>query len=391
MEEMKEQIGKRVDELSKDLFAVCDWLKDNPETAYQEFKACEHLSNVLTEHGFDVEKGAGGVETAFLGAPSGSRPSRPAVAILAEYDALPGIGHGCGHNLIAAASMGAAIALKDILGDAAGSMAIVGTPAEEGGGGKVKLAEAGIFKDMDMALMFHPSDSNMPGKNNLGRNKFKMEFFGKTAHASGSPDKGLNALDAIVAAYTNINSLRQHLKPDGRLHGIITHGGEAPNIIPDYTAGLFYVRAGSIAYRDQLFERVKKCAEGAAMATGTEFKIEINHPVLDPIKRNAALEAAVQANMEALGIPIDEDDGRRGSSDIGNLSHYLPAIHPYLAIIDSDSGIPGHSVGFCDATVTPRGREVTLKAAKMLAMTAYDYLSSEDLRMQTKADFDRGK
>jgi amidohydrolase len=389
MEDKKEQIGKRVDELSKDIFAVADWLKENPETAYQEFKACEHLSDVLTEHGFDMEKGPGGVETAFLGKPTGTQPSRPTVAVLAEYDALPGIGHGCGHNIIAAASIGAAIALKDILGDAAGGMAIVGTPAEEGGGGKVKLAEAGIFNEMDMALMFHPSNSNMPGKGNLGRNKFKMEFFGKTAHASGSPDQGLNALDAIVAAYTSMNSLRQHLKPDGRLHGIITHGGEAPNIIPEYTAGLFYVRAGSIAYRDELFERVKKCAEGAALATGTEYKIEIDHPVLDPIKRNAPLEAAIEANMEALGITIDEDDGRKGSSDIGNLSHYLPAIHPYLAIVDPDSDIPGHSVAFCEATVTPRGREVTLNAAKMLAMTAYDYLSSEGLRKQVKEDFDK--
>jgi amidohydrolase len=382
MGESKEKIGVLIDTISKEIFAVADWLKDNPETAYLEFKACEYLSKVLTENGFDVETGPGGVETAFLGKPAGTQPGRPAVALLAEYDALPGIGHGCGHNIIAAASVGAAIALKDILGEAAGGMVIVGTPAEEGGGGKVRLAEAGVFKEMDMALMFHPSDQNIPGKESLGRTKFKMEFFGKTAHASGSPDQGLNALDAIVAAYTSMNSLRQHLRPDGRLHGIITHGGDAPNIIPSYTAGLFYVRAGSIAYRDELFERVRKCAEGAALATGTEYKIEIDHPKLDPIKRNIPLEMAAQENMEALGISIDEDDGRKGSSDIGNLSHYLAAIQPYLAIVDPDSGVPGHSAAFCEATVTPRGREVTLNAAKMLAMTAYDFLSSEELRKQ---------
>lgn len=383
----KTKIADRVDALSDGLVGVAEWLKANPETAYQEFKACKYLSNVLAENGFEVEQGTGGVETAFLGSPIGVKQTRPTVSLLAEYDALPGIGHGCGHNIIAAASIGAAIALKDVLGEAAGGMVVVGTPAEEGAGGKVKMAEAGVFDEIDMALMFHPSNQNMEGKDNLGRIKFKMEFFGKTAHASGSPDQGRNALDAIVAAYASMNSLRQHLRPDGRLHGIITDGGEAPNIIPDYAAGLFYVRAGSISYRDEIFERVKKCAEGAAMATGTGFKVEIDHPVLDPIKRNMPLEAAAQANMEALGITIDDDDGRRGSSDIGNLSHYLPAIQPYLAIVDPESGIPGHSVEFCEATVTQRGREVTLNAAKMLAMTAYDFLTSGDLRYRvTEAD-----
>ena len=389
MDGVKERICSEVDALSETLFSISDYLKENPETAYQEVKACGYLSEVLTGHGFEVVKEAGGVETAFLARPTGSHPNRPTLAILAEYDALPGIGHGCGHNMIAAASLGAGIVVKDILGESAGSLAVVGTPAEEGGGGKVKLAEAGIFDEMDAAMMFHPGTSNMPGKDSLGRVKFKLEFFGKAAHASGSPDKGLNALDALVAAYTGMNSLRQHLRPDGRVHGIITHGGDAPNIIPDYTAGLFYVRAGSLDYREELFERVKRCAEGAATATGTEFKIEIDYPVLDPIKRNAAFEKAVTANMGALGISVDEDDERRGSSDIGNLSQRLPVIHPSLAIVDSDSGIAVHSTDFCEATSTSRGREVLLSAASILAMTAVDYLSSEDLRNQIEADFNR--
>ena len=391
MDETKSKICSEVDSLSDALFDISQYLLDNPETAYQEVKACEHLSKKMDNFGFQVEKGVGNVETAFLARPAGCRPSRPTVAILAEYDALPKIGHGCGHNLIASASVGAAVALRKFFGDSAGCIALVGTPAEEGGGGKVRLAEAGVFKEMDAAMMFHPSSSNMPGKDTLGRIKFAMEFHGKTAHAAGSPDKGLNALDAIVMAYTGINSLRQHLRPDGRIHGIITHGGDAPNIIPDYTAGLFYVRAGSLSYRDELFERVKKCAEGAALATGTEVKIEIDYPKLDPLKRNPAFESAAKTNMELLGITIDDDDGRRGSSDIGNLSHYLPAIHPFLAIIDADSGIPGHSVGFRDATTTPRGRETLLNAAKMLALTAYDYLNSEELRKSVTVDFNQSE
>ena len=385
MDQMKEHIGHEVEALAKDLYSISDFLKDNPEVAFNEFKACKHLSRVLAEQGFRVEAGIGNLETAFLARPDNCQPSRPAVVFLAEYDALPKVGHGCGHNMIAAASLGAAIALRRILGDAAGSLAVVGTPAEEGGGGKVLLAEAGVFDEMDAAMMFHPGLLNIPGKDMLGRIRFKMEFFGRAAHASGTPDRGINALDAMVTAYTSINAIRQHLRADGRIHGIITHGGDAPNIIPDYAAGLFYVRAGSRAYLDELFERVKNCARGAALAIGAESKIEIDPPTFDPFKRNAALEAAVRSNMDALGILIDPDDGRRGSSDIGNLSHYLPAIHPWLAIVGPD--IPGHSSGFCEATTSALARETLLKAAKLLAMTAYDFLTSAELRNRAMVDF----
>jgi len=385
MDKPKERIGLEVDSQADELFAASDFLLANPEIAYQEFKARDYLSRMLEQKGFEVEKGVGNVETSFMARPADCKPSRPAVAILAEYDALPKIGHGCGHNLIAAASLGAVMALRRVMGDTAGALVLVGTPAEEGGGGKVRLAESGVFEEMDAAMMFHPGSTNIPGKGMLGRIKFKMEFFGRAAHASGSPDKGINALDALILAYSSINAYRQHLRPDGRIHGIITHGGDAPNIIPDYTAGLFYVRAGSRTYRDELLERVKKCCKGAALATGTEFKIEVRHPVLDPMKRNPALEAAAMNNMKELGIAIDNDDGRRGSSDMGNLSHYLPAIHPYLAIIGPE--IASHTAEFRDATVSTRGRKTLLNAAKMLAMTAWDFLTSHELREKVLRDF----
>jgi amidohydrolase len=387
MDQIKDQIGGEVDKLAPELFAISDYLKANPETAYLEFKACEHLSQVLHDKGFQVQKSVGNVETSFLARPSDCQPSRPTVALLAEYDALPKIGHGCGHNMIAAASLGAAIVLKQIMGNEAGGVAVIGTPAEEGGGGKVRLADAGVFDDMDVAMMFHPGGQNIPAKDMLGRIKFKMEFMGRTAHASGSPDRGINALDAMVSAYSSMNAIRQHLRPDGRIHGIITHGGDAPNIIPDYAAGLFYVRAGSRSYRDEIFERVHKCAQGAALALGAESKIEIDQPKLDPMKRNASLEDTIRVNMEALGISIDTDDGRRGSSDIGNLSHYLPAVHPLLAMVGSD--VAGHSVEFCEATTSDRGRQTLLNAAKLLAMTALDYLTSAELRERVAEDFQR--
>ena len=385
MNETKARISREVEALADDLYAVSDYLLANPELGYQEFLACEHLSQFLGAHGFDVERGVGGVETAFKARPAGGALQRPSVAFLAEYDALPEIGHGCGHNLIAAASIGAAVALGRSLDSGNGSLAVIGTPAEEGGGGKVRLAEAGVFEDIDAAMMVHPGQYNLPGKDFLGRIKFKLEFFGRTAHAAVSPEQGINALDALIATFNAISALRQHIRPDARIHGIVTHGGEAPNIIPDYAAGLFYVRSADRAYRDELFERVRKCAEGAALATGATTKATLEPPAIDPMKRNAAFEQAFEDNMGTFGIPVDGDDGGRGSSDMGNLSHVVPAIHPFLAIVEPE--VPSHSVAFAEATQTPRGRQALLQAAKTLAATAYDFLDSKDLRERVAGEF----
>ena len=387
MDNNKELLCKEIDSLANELFGISDYLLENPETAYQEFKACEHLSSVLEKNGFTVEKGVGDVETSFLARPVYCQPSRPTVALLAEYDALPKIGHGCGHNMIAAAGLGAAIALKRVLKNEAGGVTVVGTPAEEGGGGKALLAEAGIFEKMDAAMMFHPSSTTIAGKGMLGRIKFEVEFFGQTAHAAGTPDQGINALDAMLQLFNSINSLRQQVRADGRIHGIITHGGDAPNIIPDYTSALFYVRAGDREYRDDLFERVKKCCEGASLAAGTTYKINVFTPILDPMKRNPALESAAAENLRALGLDIDEDNGRKGSSDMGNLSHYLPSLHPWISIVDPD--IAGHTVEFREATTSDRGRKTLIDAAKMLAMTAYDFLTRPELQEQVASDFNK--
>lgn len=389
MDQTKGLLGNEVEAHAEGLFAISEFLYKNPEIGFQEIKAVEYLSRFLCERGFQVERGIGGLKTSFRADLSRQSLKRPTFAFLAEYDALPVVGHGCGHNLIAAASVGAAMALKKYATLLQGSFAVVGTPAEEGGGGKILLAEAGIFSEMDAAMMFHPGRLNLPGEDMIGRVKFKAEFFGKTAHASISPDKGVNALDAIVAAYNNIGMLRQQIHPEARIHGIITHGGDAPNVIPEYTAGMFYVRAASRRYRDEVFEKVKKCIEAGALATGAECKIEVGKPTFDPIRHNAPLEEAARQNMIALGIPIDADDGRRGSSDIGNLSQVLPALHPSLAIVGPD--VPGHSQIFREATMTARGRETLIKAAKLLAMTAYDFLTSPELRDRVRADFAKGE
>jgi len=387
MDQIKNRLSEEVEKISADLYRISEYLYHNPETAYVEFKACEYLSGFLQDRGFEVERAVGGLKTAFLARPARHPKRRPAVAFLAEYDALPGVGHGCGHNLIAAASLGAALALNQVIDQISGGLAVVGTPAEEGGGGKIQLAEAGVFAETALAIMFHPGRLNLPGEEMIGRVKFKVEFFGQEAHASVSPDRGINALDAMVAAYNNLNALRSALRPEARIHGIITHGGDAPNIIPQYTAGLFYVRAATKSYLNEILKKVEKCLEGAAIATGAGYKIEIIQPTFDPIKRNPPLENTLKANMEFLKIFVDKDDGRRGSSDIGNLSYYLPAVHPSLAIVDPET--PGHSRIFAEATMGPRGREALIKAAKLLAMTAYDYLDSAELRERVKEEFNR--
>jgi amidohydrolase len=387
MDSTKIQLGRDIEAQREDLYAISDFLYHHPEIGFQEFQACEFLSGFLKDRGFAVQRGIGKLETAFIGYPQRGEPVRPTIALLAEYDALPGVGHGCGHNLIAAASLGAALALKKQAERLSGSFAVVGTPAEEGGGGKILLAEAGVFDNMDAAIMFHPGRLNLPGEDMIGRVKFKVEFFGKPAHASVSPDQGINALDAMVAAYHHISLLRQHLRSEAKVHGIITHGGEAPNVIPEYTAGMFYVRAATRKYRDEVLEKVKKCMEAGAMATGATCHIEIGQPTFDPIRKNPPLEETVRANMDALGIALDPDDGRRGSSDIGNLSQVLPAVHPSLAIVDSDT--PGHSQIFREATRSSRGQETLVKAAKLLAMTAYDFLTSAELQKQVKDSFQK--
>lgn len=385
MDEIKKALVGEVDSLASDLFKISKYLFDNPETAYEELKACTYLSHFLKANGFEVEVGIGGIKTAFLAYPYGKKQERPMVAFLAEYDALPGVGHGCGHNLIAAASVGAALALRQHLPQIPGSIAVVGTPAEEGGGGKILLAEAGVFQKMDVAMMFHPGRLNLPGEEMFGRVKFKAEFFGRAAHASVSPDKGISALDALVMAYNNINALRQTIRSDARIHGVITNGGDAPNIIPAYAAGLFYVRAATREYLEEILGRVKNCFAGAALASGAEHKLEIIPPSFDPIKRNPPLEEKVAENMRLLSISIDQDDGRRGSSDIGNLSFYLPAIHLSLAIVDPE--IPGHSPIFAEATMSERGQKAMLLAAKLLAMTAYDFLTIPELQKRVREAF----
>lgn len=386
--EVKAAVREAIDRLQPKLMDLSERIHRHPEIKFEEHKASQWLSETAEAAGFQVEKPIGGLETAFRASYSGSGEG-PTIAFLAEYDALPKLGHACGHNLIGTASLGAALGLQAAINRLPGSIQLIGTPGEEGGGGKVILAEAGVFDDVDVAMMFHPSGKTILWKHALARRKLRIEFFGKSAHAASFPEKGINALDATIQTFQNINALRQHVTDDARIHGIITHGGDAPNIVPDYSASLFYIRALDDAYCDELLEKVKNCARGASTATGARVEMEMQG-AYKSLRTNMPLAEAFKANLETLGWDFDEIDPSKGigSTDMADVSHVTAAIHPYLSIGPKD--LVGHSTEFAEAAVSKKGHRAMIAAAKALAATAVDVLLRPSLFAAIRAEFEAG-
>jgi amidohydrolase len=385
MSTVKDQIATAVDHLGDELESLSRRIHDNPELGYQEVKAAGWLTEFLAGQGFKVERGVGGVETAFRATiETGDGPS---IAILCEYDALPAIGHACGHNVIATAGVGAGAglaAVRDKLPK--GRIHVIGTPAEEGGGGKVRLIRGGVFTGVDAAMMVHGWDRWVPHQDLLGVVRVGFEFTGKAAHASADPWEGINALDGVIQTFNNVSMLRQQVRPDARIHGIVTSGGAAPNIIPEFAAATFYVRAASLEYLGRLQTRVIACAEGAATATGCTLKVIEYDNTYEPMKRNQTLADAFRVNMQRVGVPESpEVKERLGSSDVGNVSQVLPTIQPYVRI--APDGTPWHSRAFEEAAVSALAREGLVAAAKVMAMTTLDLLADPDLLARAKAEF----
>jgi amidohydrolase len=374
IKELKERVTASVDAARADLIRISDTIHATPELGFEEHQATALLTRALEEAGFTVERGVADMDTAFVATLNGNEAG-PTVAFLAEYDALAGLGHACGHNLIAAAAVGAGLAMKPVLGKLAGSIQVVGTPAEEGGGGKALMVDAGIFDNVAAAMMFHPSGRNLLGRKALTAYGVSVEFFGKPAHAAAKPDEGINALDAILLTFNGINALRQHLRDDARIHGIISHGGDAPNIIPEYARADLIVRAADTPYATEVLDRVRACAEGAALATGARLEFRLSGPRYDARLPNPTLVALFKANLEALGLEVEMATGneRMGSSDIGNVSQVVPTIHPYIAIASEEVG--GHTAEFREAAASSAGHEGMINASKALAMTAVDLLA----------------
>jgi amidohydrolase len=389
MSTVKDRIGQAVDRLADDLEHLSRTIHDHPELAYQEVKAAGWLSDFLARQGFAVERGVAGVETAFR-ATVETGPG-PTVAILCEYDALPGIGHACGHNVIATSGAGAGAALaavRDALPP--GRVQVIGTPAEEGGGGKVRLIQGGVFAQVDAAMMIHGFDRWILHQDLLGIVRVGFEFTGKAAHASADPWEGVNALDAVIQTFNNVSMLRQQVRPAARIHGIVTRGGAAPNIIPEHAACTFYVRAPTLDDMWELRGRVVACAEGAARATGCTLQVLDLEAPYEPLKRNDTLLRLFRANMGAVGAvespPLLD---RMGSSDIGNVSQVIPAIQPMVQIAPTGTAI--HSREFEAAAVTPLARQGLCQAAKTMAMTTYDLLADPALLKQARAEFEAAR
>ncbi|MBD3192600.1 MAG: amidohydrolase [Candidatus Heimdallarchaeota archaeon] len=387
MELWKEKVCSYLDEIKESLFGISRDIFNHPEISFEEYYASKLLAKELEQAGFEVDLGVANLETA-IRAVHPAKAAGPTVAILGEYDALPEVGHGCGHNLIATASLGATLALGTIKKELPGKLVFLGTPAEEGGGGKIIMIEAGLFDDLDVAMMFHPSATyTMVGRGGLAMSEITMEFFGQTAHASADPENGINALDAVIQTFNSISALRQHIKSSARIHGIITHGGEKPNIVPDYAAASFYVRALDNEYRDELIQKVENCAKGATIATGAVLNFEIVGPSYAARNVNRTLGEAFVENLKTLNVPLKPmpEGSGLGSSDIGNVSQVVPAIHPYLSI--SEESIPGHSKEFAKAAISERGHQAMLNAAKALAMTAIDIFTKPELLEKIQVEF----
>ncbi len=348
------------------------WLYENPEIAYEEHESSARLAATLKAHGFNVAYPAWDMQTAFdARVGSGSRE----VVVCCEYDALPEVGHACGHNIIASAALGAGIALAPLADELDLTIRVLGTPAEEAGGGKVDLINAGAFRTADLSMMIHPSTEDVVDPRVLAICDYRVEFHGKEAHAAGSPDEGINALDAAVQAYTNVSMLRQALLDTDRVHGTITYGGGAPNVIPAYTRMSWMVRSVTAEHLAELRQQVVACFEAAATATGCRLEIcQDGNPFADMIT-DAVLADLYAANSAALGRPMarSEPGNYDGSTDMGNVSHEVPTLHAMLDI--NSAPATNHQHEFAAHTVTPDGEQAIRDGAVAMAWTIADVAS----------------
>ncbi len=357
----------------------------NPELGFQEVKAAAWLTRFLEENGFSIEPGIGELPTAFR-ASYGQGP--PTIAILAEYDALPGLGHACGHNIIATGAVGAGVAAKPAIDQCGGSVLVIGTPAEELYGGKILMAQSGAFDNLDMAMLVHPGTRNSATTQALACITLEVEFWGKAAHAAAQPEAGINALDAMLQSFTAINALRQHIKDKARIHGIITAGGEAANIVPAHSAGNFLVRAEDDAYLDELRQRVLNCFRGAATATGARLEYRWGEVRYAPMRNNLTMARLFQQNMQSLGrqMGLSEPSTAFGSTDMGNVSQLVPSIHPFVAI--APAGVTTHSPQFAQAAAAESGSKGLLDAGKAMAMTVVDLVANQGIADKVKDEFE---
>lgn len=387
---MKDKINQEIEQLRQQLSNISQFIGENPELGHEEWQASKLLSETLAQYGFQVEMGTSGLATAFE-AVFDSGTTGPSIGFMAEYDALPEIGHACGHNLIGTMAIAAAIGLSKVMDKVGGKLYVYGTPAEETRGGKVTMADDGVLNHLDVAMMVHPLFRHKKSGSSLAMDAIQFEFFGKPAHAASSPHEGINALDAVIQTFNGINALRQHVTPDVRIHGIIPEGGKAANIVPEYAVAQFYVRAEQRNSLNEVVDKVKACAQGAAQITGARLETSYYEFSYDDMITNEALSSTFSNNLIELGIKPEEihEQGCGGSLDMGNVSQIIPSIHPYIKICEQTYHC--HTNEFRAAAMSEQGFEGMMLGAKSMAYTALDVLTNSELLQTIKAEFQASK
>jgi amidohydrolase len=379
MSEVNNKIQKRVTELNQELVDLSHWIHAHPETAWQEFESSARVANVLRNHGFDVVEQVSGLPTAFR-AEFGSGDFT--IALCAEYDALPGLGHACGHNIIASSSVGAALALASVADELKIKVVVLGTPAEEGGGGKIVMLERGAFDGIDIAALVHPGPVDVAFAEPFAVRHIAVKYSGKASHAAAYPEQGINAADAFTIAQVAIGLLRQQLPSTVRVHGVMTRGGEAPNAIPEITEGRWYIRATSTKLMEETFDRIAKCFEAGALATGCTLEIHDESAPYSEFTNHPNLNEIYKSNAQAIGRVFDDSDPRikmnRASTDLGNISKVIASIHPYIGV--NSGAAVNHQREFAAACITKDADQAVTDAATAMAMTLAQIAADPELR-----------
>lgn len=381
--ENSQKIKAKIDAVSQELKELALSLHSHPELAFHEFFACDSLTKILEKYGYHVQKRAAGLETAFVGEKRG-REGGPTVAILAEYDALP-MGHACGHNLIATISMGAAIGIGEVIENLCGRILVIGTPAEEGGGGKVIMCDRGVFRDVDFAMMIHPAKRNMVQRGGLAVKQVKIEYFGKPAHGT-RPEEGINALSAVIQTFNLMDAQRALLPLKSSVNGYIIEGGTASNVIPEYASCEFCIRGDKVKNLLVVEKALNRAIETVNTLFGTTAKTQSGLMYTERYS-NRMMDETFRRHLEEMGETVEYPSPtmKYGSSDIGNVSLEVPTIQPYLKIGEADT----HTHGFMEAAKSPHGLDQAIKGAKALALTACDILESPQLQQEIKEEFKR--
>jgi amidohydrolase len=384
--ELKNSIAREIDSRQIELGKLSKRIHDNPESGLSETQAVSWLGQYLEDNGFTVGKGICRLPTAFR---ASYGCGSPVVALLAEYDALPELGHACGHNIIATSAVAAAVVTRSLAERFGGTILVIGTPDEERSGGKIVMLERSAFDGVDAALMVHPAGYDAATTETLACQSLDVEFFGREAHAAANPEAGINALEAMLLSYAAINSLRQHTREGARIHGIITDGGRAANIIPGHSAAGFIVRAEDSCYLKELKKNVINCFAGAASATGARLEYKWAEVYYDTLRNNRTLASLFQHNMASLGrkIPFSNPGKSFFSTDMGNVSQVIPSLHAMVSITSKETSL--HTREFARAATSKAGMRGMIDAAKALSMTIADLLARSETVSRLKEDFSK--